>query len=621
MKVSPLLKQSSSMLMLPLLVLSLGSLVKATINRILSDDKNVLLCTSNGPWKEQHTQAVVNAGGVVEWSHEESRLASVTVPDGTKIETFASLLPSSISCDLDEIVQWSTNPSFSYATDDFENGKGSDTIPDDVYDASSYIDLDNEPMYSYQWNMHSINAEDAWAAGCTGEGARIAIIDGGIDPTHPDLAANMDTSCSMSFTQGLPYNSDTGSFWHGMHVAGIAAASNDESGQVIGVAPDASIVSVKALHGGSGTFGAVIGGILYSSDPASFGMSQCKKVDIINLSLGASFEIHDDNKERLIAFLNKAVTFAASKGVLVVASAGNDGVDLGQAIDLTKVPAESGSAIAISATGPTDVFGYLTGTPGDPRAIASYSNYGEGAIFLAAPGGEISPAATVTVNDGPASLLGRVLVAEIALFTPLPSGETGNVILWVDSSDTTGDIHDACENAGPANANEIAGNIVLIHRGACSFLWKVDQAYSVGATAVIISNNRDGSPPRMGPSTTPPSSPIPAVSIGKDDGEAIEAALLTVSVVSVTLQYNPFAIYDSVLSACRIGWCYASGTSMASPIVAGVAALIKGRNPGISLGALKTALMRAADDEGKTGVDQYYGHGFINAAKACENSA
>ncbi len=55
---------------------------------------------------------------------------------------------------------------------------------------------------------------------------------------------------------------------------------------------------------------------------------------------------------------------------------------------------------------------------------------------------------------------------------------------------------------------------------------------------------------------------------------------------------------------------------MAAPMVSGIAALIKQRYPGISLGALKTQLQRTADDEGPVGADPYYGKGFVNARKA-----
>ena len=57
---------------------------------------------------------------------------------------------------------------------------------------------------------------------------------------------------------------------------------------------------------------------------------------------------------------------------------------------------------------------------------------------------------------------------------------------------------------------------------------------------------------------------------------------------------------------------------MAAPAAAGVAALIKQKNPGISVGAWKAKLMQSADDEGKKGNDPFYGKGFINAAKAVQ---
>ena len=113
-----------------------------------------------------------------------------------------------------------------------------------------------------------------------------------------------------------------------------------------------------------------------------------------------------------------------------------------------------------------------------------------------------------------------------------------------------------------------------------------------------------------------PSITIPSVSILQSDGAAIEAALQG-DTVNASMAYNGNAVFDQVLSSCQAGWCFAAGTSMASPAAAGVAALILGENPGMSLGALKTRLAQTADDEGKVGHDQFYGHGFVNAARAC----
>jgi lantibiotic leader peptide-processing serine protease len=207
------------------------------------------------------------------------------------------------------------------------------------------------------------------------------VLDGGIFAAHPDLDANVDTACSTSFVPGQAFNTDLGTFWHGTHVAGIVAAEDNNIG-VVGIAPEATIVGVKVLHGGTGSFAGVINGILYAADPASFGAAGCARADVINMSLGAEFP--KNGAGALVSSLNKAVNFAASKGVLVISSTGNSGIDFGQAGNLTVVPGASGSGVAISATAP---MGWAQGATDFDRP-ASYSNYGEGLVFVAAPGGD-----------------------------------------------------------------------------------------------------------------------------------------------------------------------------------------------------------------------------------------
>jgi len=468
----------------------------------------------------------------------------------------------------------------------------------------AHITPGDETFFPLQWNMTAIEAPAAWAADCTGAGVRVAINDGGIDPTHPDLAPNMDTSCSASFVPGFDFDEDTGTFWHGMHVAGIAAAADNGTG-VIGVAPDATLISVKVLHSGSGAFSWVIGGILYAADPAAFGRSDCAKADILNMSLGATFNKRLPGGGPLVAALAKAVNFATSKGTLVISAAGNDGLDLGQSQDVTSVPAESGSGLAIAATGPLDLAGVF-GSPGDPRDPADYSNFGEGTTYVAAPGGVSGITATVDVNS-PASIAGTK-VAQIAFYGPLPVGDTADVALWTDPVDTTGDPHDGCEGGVDAS---VAGKFALIHRGACTFVTKSASSEGSGSVGTIISNNRAGLPPILG--GTGPFA-FQSVSITQADGGDIEGVLPG---VNATLNENPLGVFDQVVSSCKIGWCFAFGTSMAAPAASGVAALIKSANPGISLGHLKAKLAQTADDEGPIGHDEFYGHGFVNARRAC----
>ena len=535
-------------------------------------------------WGKKQEAAVAAAGGTVNWSHAKAGIASIS-SDNADFLAAVSGNNAFQSAGEDMMVQWQ------------------DPTP-----IEADITPNDETFYfPYQWNMPAMNAPEAWAGGCTGEGVRIAIIDGGIDPTHPDLAPNMDTSCSASFVPGEDYDSDLGTFWHGMHVAGIAAAADNEFG-VIGVAPEATLISVKALHGGTGSFSWIIGAILYSADPGAFGAGDCAKADIINMSLGATFP-KGGGAGGLLGPLAKAVNYAGSKGTLVISAAGNDGLDLGQSKDITSVPAESGSGLAITATGPDDVFGLFTGTPGDPRKIASYSNYGEGTTYVAAPGGDFGISAGLFVNE-PGSIAGFKRGA-YAVFGPLPNGDIADVALWNDPADQTGDPNDACEGGVDAS---VAGKFALIHRGTCAFTTKVANAQASGAVGVIISTNNAGPPPIMG--GTDPSITIPSVSILQSDGAAIEAALQS-DTVNATMEYNGNAVFDQVLSTCKSGFCFAAGTSMAAPAAAGVAALILGENPGMSLGQLKTTLKNTADDEGKNGHDEFYGHGFVNAARAC----
>ena len=413
-------------------------------------------------WGAKQTAAVAAAGGTVSFSHGKSGIG-VAVSDNPQFLEQAMASGAFQKGSLDVAVQWQ--------------------MPTVVEQA---VNPGNDTFYPIQWNLQAIEAPAAWAAGCTGEGVRVAVLDGGIYDAHPDLAANMDVACSTSFT-GNPFNTDLGTFWHGTHVAGIIGAVDNNTG-VVGVAPDVTLVGVKVLHGGTGSFGGVIGGILYAADPASFGASDCAKADIINMSLGAVFAKSEPGGGPLVAAMNKALNFAASNGVLVVSAAGNDGVDFGQAWNYTSVPAESGSGIAVSATAP---MGWALGATDYDRP-ASYSNYGEGMIHVAAPGGD------------------SAYPGEEICSVPV-SGGTVTVPCWVFD--------------------------------------------------LVISTSRGAT------------------------------------------------------AAGAYSW--AGGTSMAAPAAAGVAALIKGANPGISLGALKSRLAQTATDSGKTGNDEFYGRGFVNANNAC----
>jgi subtilisin family serine protease len=232
-----------------------------------------------------------------------------------------------------------------------------------------------------QWAPQAIGAPAAWDAGWTGKGVRVAVIDGGVHGTHVDLATRIDVSAARSFVPGgtceTQWNCDTGTFWHGTHVSGIIAAPINNIG-IVGIAHEATIVPVKALHGGSGSFGSVILAILYAATEG--------KADIINMSLGAVFQRREPGAAELTSALNRAVNFAGSRGVLVISSAGNDALDVDHSADYVVTPAQSGNGLAVSATGP---FGFGYSATNFAR-FSSYSNWGNSLVTVAGPGGDFA---------------------------------------------------------------------------------------------------------------------------------------------------------------------------------------------------------------------------------------
>ncbi len=260
----------------------------------------------------------------------------------------------------------------------------------------------NETFFAAQWAPPSIRADDALDAGATGAGARVAVLDGGLNNTHIDLdnAITVDEENSRSFVPTFQYNQDApcgaaACFSHATHVAGIIAAEDDGVG-TIGIAPGATIVGVKVLHGGSGSFGAIISAIVYAASP-----DDTEEEDgggagahVINMSLGAQFPSGRDSKVRALKeLMDEATTFAHEQGVLVIAATGNGdkqgrGIDhdLGQWFTL---PAQSEHVVGVSALGPV---GFALNPPiptsDDFHRLASYSNFGRRIVDLSGPGGD-----------------------------------------------------------------------------------------------------------------------------------------------------------------------------------------------------------------------------------------
>lgn len=243
--------------------------------------------------------------------------------------------------------------------------------------------VNSEPYWGNQWNIRQIHADQTALNGDLGWGvkrARVAVLDAGIWSGHPDIGPNVNLALCRSFVPGEPgIDPIVFGFNHGTHVAGIIAAPINDRG-VQGVAPQAEIVAVKVLRSdtGSGSFSWVIQGIMYASGPDV-------QADVINMSLGATFDrinAGGGGAGPLIAALNRAINHATAAGTLCVSAAGNEGVNLNSRI--WSIPAQSGNGMAVAATGPYGLANF--------DRPASYTNYGQSVINVAAPGGDFANA-------------------------------------------------------------------------------------------------------------------------------------------------------------------------------------------------------------------------------------
>jgi subtilisin family serine protease len=197
------------------------------------------------------------------------------------------------------------------------------------------------------WGVKRVGASDAWTR-TQGEGVKVAVIDTGIDATHPDLAGQVAGGFN-ALTGAKPdaWQDDQG---HGTHVAGTIAAKRDGQG-VVGVAPKARLYAVKVLDkDGNGNYSDVIAGIEWA---ASHG------IKIANMSLGA-----DEGSEPL----HRAVQAALKAGMTIVAAAGNSGGTVG-------FPGSYEETIAIGASDVND-------------KVAEFSSRGPEVDFIA-PGVDV----------------------------------------------------------------------------------------------------------------------------------------------------------------------------------------------------------------------------------------
>ncbi|CAG9620966.1 S8 family peptidase [Sutcliffiella rhizosphaerae] len=200
--------------------------------------------------------------------------------------------------------------------------------------------------------IEMIQAPAMWQKGYNGENKVIAVIDTGCDSNHPDLEGRVlegrnftddDQGDSENFTD---YNG------HGTHVSGTIAAINSQSG-VVGVAPEAKLIVLKALAGetGSGEYEWIINAINYAVS---------KNVDIISMSLGGPLDVPE---------LHQAIKAAIEQNILVVCAAGNEG-DGNHHTDEFSYPAAYTEVIAVGSINLQRESSYFTNSNNEIDLVA-----------------------------------------------------------------------------------------------------------------------------------------------------------------------------------------------------------------------------------------------------------
>ena len=411
------------------------------------------------------------------------------------------------------------------------------------------------------YGIDLIHARDAWPV-TEGEGVNIAVVDTGIDYNHPDLKDDYAGGYNAITRGGDPMDDDG----HGTHVAGTIGGEDNTIG-VVGVAPKTHLWAVKVLDAkGEGTSINIAAGINWIiGQKAALGGNW-----IINMSLGQS---------GVSAIMQDACQKAADAGILIVAASGNESTStLPAPVDY---PAAFPTVIAVGAIDSTS-------------AIADFSNQGP-ELALVGPG--VNVLSSVPRGTGEISFVSAGTSAFDAIHV---QGSPKGTI--------TGPFVFCAQGHVGEFPSSVSGKIALIQRGDITFNEKAKNAKAAGAIAVVIFNNEKPYSPFtfIGDDPTDATYPWPlAVGIDTADGEALKAN----PDATITLAYrdDDYAVF--------------SGTSMATPHVAGAAAIAWGAAPNATAAQVRTALTGTARDLGVTGQDTVYGSGLVDALAAAKQLA
>ena len=257
----------------------------------------------------------------------------------------------------------------------------------------------NEEVFN--WGAVAMHAREAEAVNVKRAPVTVAVVDSGVEDTHPDLEGRVDTSrsvkCSVNGVATQDFYGWRDEFYHGTHVAGIIAANHNDIG-IDGIAPEASIVAIEATNDNRLIYPEYV--------TCAFMWAASHGVDVVNNSYSMDPWVYwsptDPEQAAGLEAATRSIKYAQGKGLAVIAAAGNEGVDIdnptidnGSPTDVPtptknravnggiRVPSMLDGVAQVSAVGQA-----YNVKPGLSLGRAEFSNYGD-TIDFAAPGDQI----------------------------------------------------------------------------------------------------------------------------------------------------------------------------------------------------------------------------------------
>ena len=262
----------------------------------------------------------------------------------------------------------------------------------------------NEEIFN--WGAVAMHAREAEAVNVKRAPVTVAVVDSGVEDTHPDLEGRVDTSrsvkCSVNGVATQDFYGWRDEFYHGTHVAGIIAANHNDIG-IDGIAPEATIVAIQATNDNRLIYPEYV--------TCAFMWAASHGVDVVNNSYSMDPWVYwsptDPEQAAGLEAATRSIKYAQDKGLAVIAAAGNEGVDIdnpwidnGSPTDVPtptknravegsiRVPSMLDGVAQVSAVGQA-----YNVKPGLSLGRAEFSNYGH-TIDFAAPGDQIYSTAT-----------------------------------------------------------------------------------------------------------------------------------------------------------------------------------------------------------------------------------